>query len=456
MQIRAEAVLGLGEYGFHYDWYQLLWLFLIYSVLGWCAGVASAAVKRKKFINTGVLNLPLCPVYGIAAAGYSIFLNELKDEPVFLFLGGMVITSFLMVITGVVLEHIFHRKWWDYSGHRFGFGQYITAPLLICYGAETIFVLWVGNPLILNIVGLIPRSVGNIAVLGMTAFVLIDLSGVLAVVWKWRRHIERVAELTDNMQMLSETFGNAITNAIRRRLERSYSNLETKKILEEKAREREQTQEKFAEGCGFYKLFALFLIGAFLGDIVEVVFCRITMGWWMSRSSVVYGPFSIVWGLGCSMLTAFLYRYRDKSDGAIFLYGTVVGGTYEYLCSVFTELVFGTVFWTYKHIPFNLGGRINLLFCFFWGIVAVVWLKFVYPFLSKMIEKIPKKIGRVLTWVLLVFMIFDAAVSSLALGRYSQRQRGVEAETQLEQMLDEHFPDERMAKIYPKARLVRK
>ena len=118
--------------------------------------------------------------------------------------------------------------------------------------------------------------------------------------------------------------------------------------------------------------------------------------------------------------------------------------------------MFGTVFWTYKHIPFNLGGRINLLFCFFWGIVAVVWLKFVYPFLSKMIEKIPKKIGRVLTWVLLVFMIFDAAVSSLALGRYSQRQRGVEAETQLEQMLDEHFPDERMAKIYPKARLVRK
>ncbi len=456
MQIRLETVLGLGEYGLKYDWYQLLWLFLVYSVLGWCAGVASAAVKRKRFINTGVLNLPLCPVYGIAAVSYSIFLNELKDRPVFLFLGGMVITSFLMVITGVVLEHIFHRKWWDYSGRRFGFGQYITAPLLVCYGAGTIFVLWLGNPLILNIVALIPRSVGRIVVLVVAAFVLIDLSGVLAVVWKWRRHIKRVAELTDNMQQLSVTFGNAITNAIRRRLEHSYSNIETKKLLEAKPREQEQEQGKFAEGWCFYKFFALFFIGAFLGDVVETVFCRITMGWWMSRSSVVYGPFSIVWGLGCAMLTAFLYRYRDRSDGAIFLYGTVVGGTYEYLCSVFTEIVFGTVFWSYKHIPFNLGGRINLLFCFFWGIVAVVWLKYVYPFLSNRIEKIPKKIGKALTWVLLVFMIFDAAVSSLALGRYSQRQRGVEASTQLEQVLDEHFPDERMAEIYPKAQLVRK
>lgn len=95
----------------------------------------------------------------------------------------------------------------------------------------------------------------------------------------------------------------------------------------------------------------------------------------MSRSSVLYGPFSIVWGLGCVLLTALLYKYKDRSDRYIFLAGTVLGGAYEYSCSVFTELVFGTVFWDYSHIPFNLGGRINLLFCFFWGIAAVVWLK---------------------------------------------------------------------------------
>ena len=53
----------------------------------------------------------------------------------------------------------------------------------------------------------------------------------------------------------------------------------------------------FAKGCDFYKIVMLFFVGAFLGDITETIFCRITAGVWMSRSSVVWGPFSIVWGL---------------------------------------------------------------------------------------------------------------------------------------------------------------
>ena len=136
-------------------------------------------------------------------------------------------------------------------------------------------------------------------------------------------------------------------------------------------------------GCGFFKLASLFILGAFLGDIVETVFCLATTGRLMSRSSLVFGPFSIVWGLACALLTWILYRYRDKSDRYIFVFGTILGGAYEYVCSVFTEMVFGTVFWDYSEIPFNLGGRINLLYCFFWVIAAVVWMKGVYPFLSR-------------------------------------------------------------------------
>lgn len=112
-------------------------------------------------------------------------------------------------------------------------------------------------------------------------------------------------------------------------------------------------------------MFWLFFIGAFLGDIVETCFCRITEGVWMSRSSLVWGPFSIVWGLAIALITALLYKDRHKPDSHIFLIGTFLGGAYEYICSIFTEIVFGKVFWDYSKIPFNLSGRINLLFCFF-------------------------------------------------------------------------------------------
>ena len=94
-----------------YTLYELLWLFIVYSFLGWCAGVCVAAVRRKRFINTGVLNLPFCPVYGASAAAFSLFLIELKHKPLFLFIGGVVIGAFITVVTGLMLERIFKRKW---------------------------------------------------------------------------------------------------------------------------------------------------------------------------------------------------------------------------------------------------------------------------------------------------------------------------------------------------------
>ena len=48
--------------------------------------------------------------------------------------------------------------------------------------------------------------------------------------------------------------------------------------------------------------------------MTETLFCRVTAGVWMSRSSVVWGPFSIVWGLAIAAVTALLYRYRKSSD----------------------------------------------------------------------------------------------------------------------------------------------
>ena len=69
-----------------------------------------------------------------------------------------------------------------------------------------------------------------------------------------------------------------------------------------------------------------FMICAFLGDLIETLFCRVTGGVWMSRSSVIYGTFSIVWGFGAVILTVVLQRLAGKEDRYIFLAGSVLGG----------------------------------------------------------------------------------------------------------------------------------
>ena len=146
-----------------------------------------------------------------------------------------------------------------------------------------------------------------------------------------------------------------------------------------------------------------------------------------------------------------LYQYRNRSDRFLFLVGTFLGGAYEYLCSVFTELVFGKVFWDYSKIPFNLGGRINLLYCFFWGIAAVVWFKAILPKVEKGIGMIPVMAGKCLVWVMVVFMSCNIAVSCMALIRYDERSRGITAEASWQQWCDIYYDDAKLMKIYPNA-----
>jgi uncharacterized membrane protein len=432
-----------------YSFYQLLWLFFLWSFIGWCAEVVMAAVRRHAFVNRGFVNGPFCPIYGAGAVSFAIFLPGLKDNLFFLFLGGMILASFIEYTTGHVMERFFHRKWWDYSNERFNAGGYICLRYSLIWGLFAVLIVRLFNPLFLSALTHLPALAGWIILWSLTGLFAVDYISSVLTILHLHRQAKRFAEISGDIQKTSRLLENALTRQIQRRMAKAYPALHPETLTaEELARKK---PEVFAEGCSFYKLVALFFIGAFLGDVTETIFCRITAGVWMSRSGVVYGPFSLVWGLGCAVLTALLYRYRDKNDRHIFLIGTVLGGAYEYICSVFTELVFGTVFWDYSAVPFNLAGRINLLFCFFWGIAAVIWIKILYPIFSRWIEKLPMRTGKILCHVMIVFMAVDIVISALAFTRYTARYDGEPASGAVDEWMDERFPDERMERIFPNA-----
>lgn len=451
-----------GEFTMTYTLSDLVWLFFIYSFIGWCVEVCYSAFRQRTFVNRGFVNSPLCPIYGFGAVLYAVFLPELTENPSFLFLGGLILATLLEYSTGMLMEKIFQKKLWDYSGIRFNLSGYVCARYCLLWGVLALVTMLFSNPFICGILHMIPYLITLIIQWAAVALLLLDFLTTAMVVMGMKITAKRLAQLSEGMQFTSRLLENKLTLAIRKRMQKSFPSIDKDTIIESfRQRLASKTERQvFAQGCSFYKLTALFFIGAFLGDIVETLFCLATTGRLMSRSSVVYGPFSIVWGLGCALLTLFLYRYRNKKDRHIFVAGTLLGGAYEYICSVFTELVFGTIFWDYSGFTFNLGGRINLLFCFFWGIAAVVWLKIIYPRLSWLIEKIPVKHGKILFNCLIVFMVFNMMISSLALARYTERNTvsGAAAESSAQNpvnaFLDSRFPDERIERIYPNAKLV--
>lgn len=432
-----------------YTGIELLWLFLLYSFFGWALETAAGTIRQKRFVNRGFTTGPFCTVYGVAAVLMTTILQELRASFLFLFLGCMVLGTAVEWFAGKILERLNQKKWWDYSEKRWNFDGYICAQYSLLWGIlGTVTVRW-GDGLLVGLCRLLPSFVSSLLTLGAAGMLFLDMAASAATVWHVKRRVkqkdaEKLQQLNSRLASATARLGSRIEARVARRMEKAYPLI--LEVSEQIAR-----QKVFAGGCGFYKLFWLFLIGAFLGDIVETIFCRLTAGVWMSRSSLVWGPFSIVWGLAIAAATALLYKDREKPDRHLFIIGTVLGGAYEYICSVFTELVFGKVFWDYSKIPFNLGGRINLLYCFFWGIAAVIWIKNLYPLFSGWIEKIPVLWGYILTWILAVFMAVNIAVSSMALIRYDLRAEGKPPKNSVESIIDERFDDARMEKIYPNA-----
>ena len=211
-----------------------------------------------------------------------------------------------------------------------------------------------------------------------------------------------------------------------------------------------QKEETFAKGICFKKIFWLFMVGCVFGCVFEMVNHFIHYGDWVSRRGLIYGPLNPVYGLGLVFFVIFLSKI--KNPALIFLGGMLLGGGCEYLCSLVQEKVFGTLSWDYSHQLFNIGGRTSLKYMLIWGVLALVVMKIVYPFLSNLIEKMPVKTGNILTIILIVFMVANIIISVTACLRQSERANGMAPSNKVEVFLDKHYPDKRLNTIFQNAK----
>ncbi len=430
--------------------WELLLLFFAYAVLGWAGTVAADAFRTGRFVNAGTLNGPVNLTCGAVLTLTATLSERYATNFVGLFLLTAMIITAAGPICGFLSERVLGRKLWDYAS-----GEYNTfngwrgmARTLISTTLALIVVLFL-HPYLYIAVQLIPLTVLKVIDIVLLSLLGADLLATFAAMRVIRyRESHRLAGVSASLRDMRMTWGSRLVSAIRRRLWRAFPELEDEPNRGD-GFGRPAEGRIFAQGLCIHKLFWVFLICALLGDLIETVYVWATAGVLMSRSSLLYGTFSVVWGLGGVLFTIVLSPLRDRSDRFVFLGGFLLGGAYEYLCSVFTEIVFGTVFWDYTDMPFNIQGRTNLLFMFFWGVMALVWVKAVDPVFNRGIEKIPPVLGTVLTWILAVLMALDIGVTGLAMGRYVARSAGLESGNAVEDFLDNQYPDELIEWVWP-------
>ena len=96
----------------------------------------------------------------------------------------------------------------------------------------------------------------------------------------------------------------------------------------------------------------------------------------------------------------------------------------------------------------NLNGRTSLLYCVYWGIIAIIYLKIIYPTFQKLEPLTDKKGVKIITIFFMIFMTFDIAISCMAGNRQQERRQNISAKGTIDEFLDRTYPDELLDRIY--------
>ena len=320
------------------NFYTLCVIYLVYSFLGWVAETVVATIKGRAFVNRGVASGPFCFVYGTAAVLMAVGFADLRSTPVALFLGCAANATVVEWVTAKLLERMHRRRWWDYSDKKFNLDGYVCLQYSVLWGLLGMAsVLW-GNVLLLRLCAILPGWLLHIGVWAAMTLAVLDQLGAALAVNRYAASHPRLEQLNLELEKHSDKLRQRLIAHVEKRIQRAYPTI----VRPEPTAQKEKA-------LSFGDLVWLFVIGAFLGDVVETLFCRVTAGVWMSRSSLVWGPFSVVWGLALVMAAVLLRGSEERSDRSIFLFGFVMGGAYEYICSAVGELLFGVIFsigWT--------------------------------------------------------------------------------------------------------------
>lgn len=204
----------------------------------------------------------------------------------------------------------------------------------------------------------------------------------------------------------------------------------------------------------FSKIIWIFIIGSIAGYFFETSYYFIKHGVFMNKQGLLYGPLKPIYGFGSVILSLLLNVVKDKKNIVIFLYGSIIGGVFEYICSIILEYFFKTRMWTYANMGLDINGRVYIPYLPIWGLISLLWLKVLYPYFSKLYAKIPKKIVLCITIILSIFMIFNSTISTVAVWRMRDRAKGVPASNRFDKFLDKHYTDKYIMKRIPYLKIV--
>lgn len=173
--------------------------FLIYSFFGWVLESVFKSLLEKKWINSGFLMGPVCPIYGFGALIMTL-LNTFKSNVIITFIAGVIILSIWEYIVGVLLEKFFNTKYWDYSDKPFNIAGRVCLENSIYWGILAVIFIYLIEPNVNKVILSIDTNIVIYLNILIYAYMLTDIIISIVKTKNIELKIEKITEIGDKLK----------------------------------------------------------------------------------------------------------------------------------------------------------------------------------------------------------------------------------------------------------------
>lgn len=158
-----------------YFFEQWLFFFYIYCFIGWLWETCYVSVLQGKWVNRGFMQGPFLPLYGSGAIIVLVFTLPVRTNAAAVFLIGMVSATVLEYVTGVVMEKLFHVRYWDYTNQPFNLNGHICLSSSLAWGIFSMILTMYAHTPIERFVLHMNRNVLEVLIFFLTIIISIDM-----------------------------------------------------------------------------------------------------------------------------------------------------------------------------------------------------------------------------------------------------------------------------------------
>ncbi len=149
-----------------------------------------------------------------------------------------------------------------------------------------------------------------------------------------------------------------------------------------------------------------FYIYSLLGCLLESVYHLVLNGYPSPRRTLYSLPACPVYGLGTVLI---LLLSPGRGIAADFAVGFFAATAAEFIYSYLWEKGCGVIWWDYSQSFANISGRVCAFYSLCWGILAVVFLRFLHPGVEKLVGSLAPPVKFLLCAVFTFWFFSDLA-----------------------------------------------